>query len=230
VLPTLPELGDRRTTSDQIADTLREAILTGEFDDGEELNQVTLAKHFSVSRVPLREALRQLQAEGLVTAKAHQRAVVSSLSVDRVLEILDIRSLLELHLLEQTMRDLAPADVERLRELTIEMDSIDEHQEWLAKNREFHKVLYTPADGSYTLALVEQLSARVGRYLHRWSDTGVERNKEANAEHWAILRAIEGGDVRSAKRELRDHIAHTRERIVTEFARPAVSEAAEPAK
>ena len=83
----LRELSDRRTTSDQIADVIREAILAGEFDDGEELNQVALAKHFHVSRVPLREALRQLQAEGLVTAKAHQRAVVSSLSVDRVLEI-----------------------------------------------------------------------------------------------------------------------------------------------
>jgi DNA-binding GntR family transcriptional regulator len=79
VLP-LPELTDRRTTSDQIADTLREAILTGEFDDGEELNQVALAKHFNVSRVPIREALRQLQAEGLVTAKAHQRTVVATSS------------------------------------------------------------------------------------------------------------------------------------------------------
>jgi DNA-binding GntR family transcriptional regulator len=221
----LRELSDRRTTSDQIADVIREAILAGEFDDGEELNQVALAKHFNVSRVPLREALRQLQAEGLVTAKAHQRAVVSSLSVDRVLEIVDIRLLLEVHLLKQTMHKLQPEDIERLRELCTEMDSITDHEAWLRKNRELHKVLYNPARGSFTFALLEQLSARVGRYLHRWSDTGVERNKEANAEHWALVEAVEARDLRRARHELQQHIGHTRDRIAAEFAKESESEA-----
>jgi DNA-binding GntR family transcriptional regulator len=216
VLP-LRELSDRRTTSDQIADVLRDAILTGEFDDGEELNQVALAKHFGVSRVPIREALRQLQAEGLVSAKAHQRTVVTSLSIDRVMEILEIRALLETHLLERTSPKLQPSDIERMRELCAEMDEITEHQAWLQKNLEFHQALYARADASFTLALLEQLSARVGRYLHRWSPRGVERNKEANAEHWAIVRAIEAGDTRTARKELSAHIAHTGERIAEEF-------------
>jgi len=216
----LRELVDRRTTSDQIADALREAILTGEFEDGQELNQVTLAKHFDVSRVPLREALRQLQAEGLVTAKAHQRAAVSTLSVERVLEIVDLRSLLEVHLLGRTMPELQPEDIAQLRKLCGEMDKISDHQAWLAKNREFHQVLYNPARASFTFTLLEQLSARIGRYLHRWRDTGVERNKEANAEHWALLDAIEAGDLRRARRELQTHISHTRDRIAKEFAKP----------
>jgi len=223
VLP-LPELTDRRTTSDQIADTLREAILTGEFDDGEELNQVALAKHFGVSRVPIREALRQLQAEGLVTAKAHQRTVVTTMSVEHVLEIVDIRSLLETRLLELSMPKLGPDDLKHLRKLCKDMDTITDHQAWLRKNREFHHLLYRPAHGSFTLVLLEQLSARVGRYLHRWSDTGVERNKEANAEHRAILDAIEASDLRRARRELQQHIAHTHARIAQDFARPSPTE------
>jgi DNA-binding GntR family transcriptional regulator len=212
VLP-LPELSDRRTTSDEIADALREAILTGEFEDGEELNQVALAKHFGVSRVPIREALRQLQAEGIVTAKAHQRTVVTTLKVERVLEIIDIRSLLETHLLDLSFPKIDDAQIAHLKALCTEMDTITDHQVWLAKNREFHQALYAPADASFTVSLLEQLSARVGRYLHRWRG-GIERNKEANAEHWSIVEAIEAKDRRRARRELQQHIAHTRERIV----------------
>lgn len=67
-LSNLPSLTQRQTASDYVADVLREAIISGQFEDGRELNQVELANHFNVSRVPVREALRRLQAEGLVSA------------------------------------------------------------------------------------------------------------------------------------------------------------------
>lgn len=213
----LPELSDRRTTSDQIADALREAILMGQFEDGEELNQVTLAKHFGTSRVPLREALRQLQAEGLVSSKAHKRVLVTTLSVERVVEILDIRALLEGHLLAQAMRSITPEHVQRLEKLCHEMDRTVAHQAWLRKNREFHQALYEPSGLTFTIDLVEQLSARVERYLHMWSERGIQRNKEANAEHWAIVRAIKANNARTARSELETHIAHTKDRVVERF-------------
>lgn len=213
----LPELSDRRTTSDQIADALRDAILTGEFADGEELNQVTLAKHFGTSRVPLREALRQLQAEGLVSSKAHKRVLVTTLSVERVVEILDIRALLEGHLLSQAIKSITPEHVQRLEKLCHEMDRTVAHQAWLRKNREFHQALYEPSGSTFTIDLVEQLSARVERYLHMWSERGIQRNKEANAEHWAIVRAVKANNPRAARSELETHIAHTKERVVERF-------------
>lgn len=212
---TLPELQDRRTTSDQIADALRDAILTGQFADGEELNQVALAKHFGVSRVPIREALRQLQAEGLVEAKAHQRTVVAGLTLDRVVEILEVRSLLEGHLLERAMEKMDDEHLKRLHQLCDEMDRTADHREWLERNREFHQVLYEPSGATITLALVEQIAARAERYLHLWSEgRGIERNKEANAEHKAIVAAVEQGNARRAKLELEMHVAHTRERVL----------------
>jgi DNA-binding GntR family transcriptional regulator len=222
----LPELTERRTTSDQIADALRDAILTGEFEDGEELNQVALANHFGISRVPIREALRQLQAEGLVSAKAHQRTVVTTLSPERVAEILEIRSLLEAHLLSKTMNKLDPAQIKALEDICDQMDKAGDHQDWLRLNREFHLALYAPAATSFTSGLIEQLSARVERYLHLLSDTGVERNKEANAEHRAIVRAIKAGDKRQARRELESHIGHTKERVVALFAGRSAADAA----
>ncbi|MGH9025845.1 MAG: GntR family transcriptional regulator [Acidimicrobiia bacterium] len=222
----LPQLNDRRTTSDQIADALREAILTGEFDDGEELNQVALAKHFGISRVPIREALRQLQAEGLVSAKAHQRTVVTGLTVDRVVEILEVRAVLEAHLLTKAVKARTPKQLEHLRDLCRQMDEITDHQVWLRKNREFHQTLYTNSGRTFTLDLIDQLSARVARYLQLWSDTGIERTKEANAEHWAIIDAMGDGDVRRARRELETHIAHTTERVIKQFGDHAQTEEA----
>src|SRR3954453_6739250 len=93
-LRALPALTERRTASDEVADTLRKAIIAGQFDDGEELNQVELAKHFGVSRVPVREALRRLEAEGLVSAEAHRRVVIPGLDRERISEIFEIRAVL----------------------------------------------------------------------------------------------------------------------------------------
>ena len=218
VLP-LPELNERRTTADHIADALREAILTGSFEDGEELNQVALAKHFGVSRVPIREALRQLQAENLVSGQAHRRTVVTSLSLETVVEILEVRALLEGHLLEKAMANgFSADDLAALKALCAEMEETEDHELWLRRNREFHQLLYEPSEAGITIALADQLSSRVGRYLHLWSDgTGVERDAEANAEHSAIVAALEAGDVARARLELDQHISHTRDRVVDLF-------------
>ena len=86
---------EQRTTPDYIADALRVAIYDGQFKDGEELNQVELASYFKVSRVPIREALRQLQAENLVRSIAHRRAVVIGLDLEEMLELIEIRAVLE---------------------------------------------------------------------------------------------------------------------------------------
>ncbi len=83
---------ERRITADYVADALRDAIHRGELADGAELNQAALATHFGVSRVPVREAMRQLQAEGLIDASAHRLAVVRALDLERVVELYDARA------------------------------------------------------------------------------------------------------------------------------------------
>lgn len=207
----------RRTTSDDIVDALREAIAKGRFHDGEELNQVTLARDFGVSRVPVREALRQLQAEGLVSSQAHMRTVVLGLSVERVLEALDLRMLLETYLIERVAAHLTDDDLGELRRQCDEMDGVTEHLEWLRRNRTFHELLYSHAHADLALELSRQLSVRVERYLHMRRDTGVQRTEEANAEHRRIVEALAVHDVGRARAELEQHILHTRERVVELF-------------
>src|SRR4051812_35366185 len=94
-------LRNRRIAADYVADALREAIHRGELADGAVLNQAAIASHFGVSRVPVREAMRQLQAEGLIDTQAHRFALVRGLDLDRLTEVYDLRAVLEGYVMER---------------------------------------------------------------------------------------------------------------------------------
>lgn len=205
-----PALRTRRTTADYVAEALRAAILEGNFKDGEELNQVELAQHFGVSRVPVREALRQLQAEGLVDAQAHHRAVVIGYSWERLMEAFELRAVIEDFLLKKAAPKLDGSHLTQLRKLCAEMDLIEDRRGWLAKNREFHLKLYEPSDSKITLELDEQLMLRVERYMQ---GAGFVDPVEAGSDHREILDALEQGNTDQARDELRLHINRSCQRL-----------------
>jgi DNA-binding GntR family transcriptional regulator len=207
-----PALRARRTASDYISEALRVAILDGQFEDGQELNQVELAEHFNVSRVPVREAIRQLQAEGLVSAEAHRRAIVMGFSLERINEIFEIRAILEDYLLEKAAPHLDEARLGQLRDICDEMAEVEDRREWLAKNREFHRKLHEPSGAKTALALVEQMMLRVERYLQRAG--GVDRSALVEVEHHEILKALERNEVGGARHELALHISRTRASVI----------------
>lgn len=217
-----PALRARRTTPDYVADALRKAILEGQFKDGEELNQVELAEYFGVSRVPVREALRQLQAEGLINAEAHRRAVVTGVSPERILEIFELRAVFEDFLLKKAAPRIDGLRLRRLRELCDEMDKINDRREWLAKNREFHLTLHEPSGNKIALDLDEQLMLRVERYLQ---EGGFVNPDEAGVDHRKILDALERKDVAQARRELELHIKRTSERLAKRLGHGAETQA-----
>lgn len=208
-------LSERGTTSDTITGFLRDAILTGSFGDGAELNQTALAKHFGVSRVPIRDALRQLQAEGLVTSHAHRRTVVTALSVDAAAELLDVRRLLEIRLLQLSAPLLDREAITSLRGLCSDMNTPRSHAHWLELNRVFHRRLCAHSDASYMMELAESLARRVERYLHLGSeDSPLERMREANEEHQAIVDLVSRGKVDAACAALDTHISRTRDKVI----------------
>jgi len=201
-----PALRERRTASDYVAEALRRAILNGEFADGEELNQVELAEHFNVSRVPIREALRRLEAEGLIVAAPHRRAVVLGFTPARIAEIFEARALLEGFMLERAAPHLTSEQLDELRGLVDELAAVNDHTEWLDANRRFHERLWD-AQSVTVRAIVVQLTSQVERYLRRVG--GLDRAGEANAEHRAIVEALAADRADDAVRILRDHIART---------------------
>ncbi len=205
-------LDDQRSFSEHIAIWLRDAIRSGELADGAELNQIALADRFGVSRVPVREAMRQLQAEGWIDAKRHQRAVVRGISRERVLEILELRAVIETFLIAKAATAIAPAEVERLRALCDEMDATTDHRHWLELNQTFHSALYASANSVTATELLEQLSGQVERYVRSHGEA-ISRAQEADAEHRAILAAVGRGDVAEAQRLVQLHIGHTTQRF-----------------
>ena len=207
-----PALRERKTTTDHIASALRTAIYDGQFADGEELNQVELAQYFNVSRVPIREALRQLQAEGLVRIVAHHKTVVAGLSFDEILELIEMRAVLEAHMVRKSAPHLDQDDLGRLHKLCDEMDRITDYgSRWVLKNWEFHRTLYGAGSSKTMIDLVERIHLKIERYA-RQAGTDA-RLREAAAEHRDILRQIEQTDFIAASAAIEAHVLNTGEAI-----------------
>jgi DNA-binding GntR family transcriptional regulator len=214
----MPPLNERRTAAEHVAHCLRTAIQSGRLQEGVELNQVALAVHFQVSRVPIREALRALEAEGWITARAHHKAAVLGISADRVRQIFEVRALLEAHLISKVIRRIGKEQLQNLTALCDAMDEMDEHDEWVAANRKFHRILLETSGAGMIVDLVEQLISQVERYL-RLSGAGPRRQGQAGAEHRAILDAVARRQVGKARSLLRSHIGRTKELVLVAISR-----------
>lgn len=203
-----PNLRERKTITDYLATALRAAIYDGQFVDNEELNQVELAEFFGVSRVPIREALRQLQAEGLVQNIAHHRTIVSGMKLPQILEAIEMRAVLEARLLTKSAPHLAKEDFEKLQKICAETDRIKDYgARWVLKNWEFHRALYSRSESPMIIATVERVQLNIERYARRAGSR--DRLQQAAAEHRQILSLVMKGDFAKANALLETHILHT---------------------
>jgi DNA-binding GntR family transcriptional regulator len=210
-----PGLRDRRISADYIADSMRDAILAGELADGAVLNQVSLASLFGVSRVPVREAMRQLQAEGLIETRAHRVAVVRGLDSDRIAELYALRSVLEGWVIELAAPHLDAGVLAVAHDLNEEMRQEVDHPLWLALNARFHRCLSEPSGALTTLELLGRLRQQSERYVRLWSRSpGLHRTEEAYAEHAQILACLRDGRTADARTAVEEHVLHTRDRVV----------------
>lgn len=221
----------RQTLADRIYDELRRAIVHGELEDGAELNQVDLAAQFGVSRVPVREALRRLQAEELIAAAPYQRYVVTTLTPAEVLELVEVREELEVFALRRAYERLRRGEIEidALRDINDALQPEGDGEAWLLGDRQLHRMLFG-GDG-ITARLIDDIRTRVHRYLNDVV-SGVERRHAAVAEHRAVLEALAAGDLPAAEAALRHHIAQTRrvleERVLNSPETPSPADDASP--
>jgi DNA-binding GntR family transcriptional regulator len=209
------KLKTRRIAADYVADGLREAIQSGRLADGAVLSQAAIAEHFEVSRVPVREAMRQLLAEGLIQWRAHHVAVVRTLSPERIGELYDHRALLEGYITERSVPLIDEAAIKSLRSKNDRLLTISDHGKWLKVNAEFHDDILRVGGDETGLELIEWLRSRASRYVRMWSVDGViHRPDEAGREHAEIIDLIERGDAAGARVAVESHIRHTGERLV----------------
>lgn len=213
---TVPdELQNVRMTADIVADELRSAIRTGALPDGAPLSQTDLAQRFGVSRQPIREAMRQLSAEGLIDNRPRHGAVVRGISADRLSEIYDNRALIEGHLLMRAIPRLPTEALEQLKEQAAADASVTEVDTWLARSQDFHDALLKFAGDETAMELVAQLRAKAERYVHMWAGIGnLQQPDLAEGEHLAIIETILAGDAQGARELLETHVRESGRRLV----------------
>ena len=211
-----------RTVSSALAEELRERILSMDIPEGKPLRQDMLADQFGVSRIPVREALLQLEGEGLVTQTAHKGYTVTPLSIDDIRELFDLRALIEVDLLNRAIPKLADSDVSAARRI---LDTFDEllrrgtrEQEWGKLNWELHAALCRPAQRPRTMRMLQNLHRNADRYLRRQLQLTDHTSDRARAEHNRLVALCEARDAVEATRLLREHILAARDDLIESLA------------
>jgi DNA-binding GntR family transcriptional regulator len=199
------------TVAEQAADALRRKIMSGELPEGVSLRQDALAAEFGISRIPVREALVQLEGEGLVKIVPHKGAVVSGLSVDEISELFMLRSLLEPVLLKKSAPRLTAADYAELDAILAEY-KVELHAQhttrWGELNTRLHEVLMSRAGQPRTAAIVATLLQQTDRYTRMQLSLSADSIKQAQQEHEELVQLCRSGDVRAAAALLKRHIEH----------------------
>jgi len=200
-------------TSEWIAGALRSAILQGEYKSGQPLPQDEVAARFGVSKIPMREALLQLRAEGLVTFYPNRGAVVSELSAEEVDEIYAMRIALETLALRRAIPHITKADFVRLEGLITIMDDERAALPWSELNWEFHAALYAPCRMPRLLDEIRALHTNVQRYVVVYLTT-TDYHAEAQRQHRVILKACQRGNADAAAEQLAKHLGQAAAKMV----------------
>jgi DNA-binding GntR family transcriptional regulator len=193
-----------------IAETLRTAIVDGTLAPGAPLRQDAIARHFSVSAIPVREALRQLETEGWVDVEMNKGATVAPLSAEEAREIYEIRAALESLAIGLAIPVHSPATLRHAEALCKAASTETDPALYVARNQAFHLSLYEPAARPRLLAMIGVLHIRGERYLRL--KFGLPSNKGASdREHAALLKAVRRGDVATAQSLVTKHLRDTGE-------------------
>lgn len=197
-----------RTVGEMVYAVLREAILSGAFAPGEWLRQESLAETIGVSRIPVRTALLQLEADGLVTFHRHRGARVRSLSRAQLDEIYEVRALLEKYALRQAMTNMDPERLSSLDAMARQLDSEPDGAHLVELRKAFYQELYGAANNDLLMELIEELRARVGRYL-----LSFRANLHGKSEHVRLLQYIADKDMTAAQEWLDVHLQSVRRSV-----------------
>ncbi|HKN36282.1 MAG TPA: GntR family transcriptional regulator [Terriglobales bacterium] len=199
----------RKSLTSAVAEKLREKIVRGDIREGEQLRQDAIAQEFQVSRIPVREALRQLEAEGVITIVPHRGAVVSLLSCDEIEELFEMRAILEPEVLRVSIPNLTDSDFAQAANVLDTYDAALRNEgnvaEWGRLNWVFHSTLYKGAHRPQFMAVIRNINFNGERYirLQLYLTRALERARE---EHRTLLELCRKRDVEAACELLARHI------------------------
>ena len=194
-----------QSVAGRIAAALAERIVSGALSPGSRLMQDHVAEEFRASHVPVREAFRKLEAQGLVINKPRCGVRVSPLDPGMVREVTEMRAALEGLALHHALPRLGVADLDAARQALVEGEAGDQIAVWEAANRRFHLAITAPCGMSRLMASIGDLHRSDARFLFAtWKQ--LDWQPRSDTEHWAILDAVERGDGERACELLESHV------------------------
>jgi DNA-binding GntR family transcriptional regulator len=197
--------------SHRIADQLRAKILDDTWLPGERIRQEELAEEYEASRIPVREALRILETDGLVTVVSNQGAWVASLTREECLEQYEIRERLEPLLLRESLPKLSPTQLARLEELANQMQANRDVSTFMQLDREFHMLSYAAAPDTTLKQIIQRLWNTTQHYRRAYANmAGSPGLDVTHLEHKLLVEAITRRDSEDAERIIAGHIRRTR--------------------
>jgi DNA-binding GntR family transcriptional regulator len=204
-----PDAAWRRTAHEFVHATLREAILDGRISGGSRLVQSDIADGLNVSITPVREALRDLAAEGLIRLDAHRGAAVRELTAGELQELYDLRTLLEPEILRRAWPHLTDEIVEEAARLNDAMDACETVTEWTSLNTRFHHLIFDLCDSPRLMTLHASLTAPWLMYVSAGLLADEDNRQRASEGHSTILEALRRRDLDAAIAESKHHLQIT---------------------
>lgn len=204
----------RQSLTDQIVDELRRRIVSGELPEATPLRQEKLAAELGVSRVPLREAIRQLEAEGLVSTEVHKGTVVSSLSPPEVEELFEIRMQLEPWLFGLAIPLMAESDFRTAEAIIAEASAVGNVVGWGELNWRFHHALYAASGRHIAMRLLKTTHDNANRYVNLQLAVADDVENEL-VDHRQLVAFARLRDVAGGVALLTDHIRRVAENLTS---------------
>lgn len=202
---------------DNVTERLRRALLAGEIKPGEQIRVTALEKRFGVSHIPIREALRRLETEGLVVTLPQRAAVAAGVDLDDLGGLYDLRRIIEGHVIRRSVEAMTPEQVERVREALGALEAVaqdhDSPQFW-ELHRDFHWALLEPGATAWIKRVLVQIWLASQRYVRLFVSATLE---EAMRDHRELLAASEARDPDRAEKILLRHLDRTEQTVRSAF-------------
>ncbi|WP_322067018.1 GntR family transcriptional regulator [Burkholderia ubonensis] len=209
----MSEVQREKSMAETIRDQLREEILDGSLAVGSVMRQDALAARFSVSRLPIREALRQLESEGLVTSELRRGSVVTAMTIDQVCDLMEVLLALESHAVRLAVPNMVEGDFVLMQEVLDEYDKATTAPDWARLDRRFHAAIMAASGNESLHQMAISVAHKIERYLHSRL-TMTESRERSRDDHHAILAACRAGNVDAAVALISEHIRDSKKNYI----------------
>ncbi len=209
------------TIQEQVYNIIRTEVMNGVFAEGEQLKEAELAQRFNVSRSPVREALRRLAGDGILMISPNRGIFVREFSAKYILDVLDLRIILEKRGIEHSVEMLTPEIRQTLQSMRGEMSYVISHGRYNLEKHDaldtaFHGLIMDFNDNEFISEVAEKISA-LNSMFRNVSLQSPERAYESQVEHIQLIDCLLEGNIEQAVRINDGHIGRTKRRVIGEF-------------